>query len=387
MSSSLTLFAPQPGAPGVPAGSRTGVLVGGLLNLLRAAEPPIEVATQWLGSPPREDSALAATRRSAGELRSLLQDRSRYSLLLYPQVPGFGGWPDASVSALARRGYRALRARSLLTRRRVIVFVHELPVDAAVGRAVADGRAAATDAKPIHAIERALFRASDRLVVPAGFVQPIQQRYGIDISRFRTFRRQPYVSQASPASDDEPPIEFESGSVNFFYSGTVDSHVAANFRAILKSVRNAPQTRLHVCGPGRDAVREWLDELDAPNVRHYGQLGIAEHDWLASRCDVGLVLYPAEDPYAHLRPTLKYSAYLANGLAVLATDLRCVSENVRADGVGQAMPIRELEVELLRWATRPRLWKDAKARAEKLAPEIRSGTDMHAWIEEIAAGR
>jgi hypothetical protein len=387
MSSSLTLFAPQPGAPGVPAGSRTGVLVGGLLNLLKAAEPPIEVGTEWLGPPPREESALAQTRRSVGELRVLLRDRSRYSLLLYPQVPAVGREPDAEVSTLARRGYRALRARSLLTRRRVIVFVHELPVDRTVGRAVADGRAAATDAKAIHAIERALFRAAHRLVVPTGFVQPIQQRCRIDNSRFRTFRRQPYLPEPSPILRGEPPIEFDAGSVNFFYSGTVDSHVAANFRTILKSIRNAPQTRLHVCGPGRDAVREWLDELDAPNVRHYGQLGIAEHDWLARRCDVGLILYPAEDPYAHLRPTLKYSAYLANGLAVLATDLRRVSENVREDGVGQAMPIRELEVELLRWATRPKLWKDAKARAEQLAGQIRTGADMQPWIEEIAAGR
>jgi glycosyltransferase involved in cell wall biosynthesis len=386
MSSSLTLFAPQPGAPGVPAASRTGVLVSGLLNLLKTAEPPIEVATEWLGSPPREEGALAATRRSAGELRSLLQDRSRYSLLLYPQVPALGREPDAGVSTLARRAYHTLRARSLLTRRRVIVFVHELPVDKAVGLAVADGRAATTAAKATHEIERALFRAAHRLVVPAGFVQPIQQRYGIDNSRFCTFRRQPYLPEPSPIPVDEPPIEFERGAVNFFYSGTVDSHVAANFRAILKSIRNAPQTRLHVCGPGRDAVREWLADLDAPNVRHYGQLGIGEHDWLARRCDVGLVLYPAEDPYAHLRPTLKYSAYLANGLAVLATDLRCVSENVREDGVGLAMPIRELELELLRWATRPKLWKDAKARAEQLAPETRSGSDMQAWIQEIAAG-
>jgi len=155
---------------------------------------------------------------------------------------------------------------------------------------------------------------------------------------------------------------------------------------VLKSIRNAPASRLHVCGPGRDAVREWLDELDVPNVRHYGQLGPAEHDWLAQRCDVGLILHPSENPYEHLRPTLKYSAYLANGLAVLATDLRQVAENLREDGAGRAMPIRELEVELLRWATRPKLWTDAKARAIELAAEIRRGADLRPWIREIASG-
>ena len=83
---------------------------------------------------------------------------------------------------------------------------------------------------------------------------------------------------------------------------------------------------------------------------------------------------------------MKYSAYLANGLAILSTDLRCVAENVKEDGVGQAMPIRELALELMRWATRPSLWEDEKARAEEQAWVVRSGAEMMPWIEELAAG-
>ncbi len=186
------------------------------------------------------------------------------------------------------------------------------------------------------------------------------------------------------ASDDSAShIDFDGGTVNFFYSGPVDAQVATNFREILRSIRNAPGTMLHVCGPGREALREWLVELDVPNVTHYGQLGIADHDWLARRCDVGLILYPSDNPYNHTTPTLKYSAYLANGLAVLSTDLRCVADNVRADGVGQAMPIRELALELLRWATRPRLWSAAKTRAEAQAERIRSGTEIRECLEDL----
>jgi hypothetical protein len=167
----------------------------------------------------------------------------------------------------------------------------------------------------------------------------------------------------------------------------VDSHVASNFREVLRSIRSAPATRLHVCGPGREAVEEWLHELDVPNVRHHGQIGVAEHDWLAQRCDVGLILYPTDNPYNHLTPTMKYSAYLANGLAVLSTDLERVAENIHQDGVGLAMPIRELSVELMRWATKPSLWADAKARAEEQAVSVRSPEEMTSWIEEIARER
>ncbi len=384
MSATLSFFAPQPGAPGVPAGSRTGVLVSALLDLLRAAEPPIEIAEHGLETASRDAGALAGARRAADELRRLARDRSRHLLLLYPQVPALIDGSDVIVPPLARRAYQTLGVRARLTRRRLLVFVADLPVERAAGRAVADGRPIPPEPKPIREIEAALFRAAHRLIVPAGFVEPIQQRHGIDASKLLSFRRLPYPSE-SPLGEP-PPLEFESGTVNFFYSGSIDGHVAPNFRAVLKSIRNAPATRLHVCGPGRDAVREWLDELDAPNVRHYGQLGWAEHDWLAGRCDAGLILHPSEDSYDHLRPTLKYSAYLANGLAVLATDLRHVAENVRQDGVGRALPIRELEVELLRWATRPKLWTDVKARAVELAAEIRRGMDQQTWIREIAEG-
>jgi hypothetical protein len=81
---------------------------------------------------------------------------------------------------------------------------------------------------------------------------------------------------------------------------------------------------------------------------------------------------------------MKYSAYLANGLAILSTDLRAVADNVRADGVGLTMPIAELALELLRWATRPQLWSAAKARAEAEAAVVRSGVEMMAWIDELA---
>lgn len=390
MNTSLSLFAPEPGAPGSPVGSRTGVFVTGLIDLLEASDPPLDLKLEWLQphearEPIEVGDWVDATRWSAGELRRILRAPSRYLVFVYPQLPVFAYMQGPSMLTRLRRALQVLSAKSRLTRQRIVVVVMDLPVEMEEGRAVADGRVSDVDDKRIHEIEHTLFRASWRIVAPVGLAQQLADRQGIDSDHIVSYRRAPYLP--ATALDTPPPIEFDAGDVNFFYSGHVDSHVAPNFREVLRSIRNAPKTRLHVCGPGRDAVREWLVELDAPNVCHHGQLGPAEHDWLAQQCDVGLILYSTEDTYSHLRPTLKYSAYLANGLAVLSTDLDSVAENIRRDRVGQAMPIRELALEVLRWSTKPKLWAGAKTRAAQLSEETRSAPELRTWIQEIAEDR
>lgn len=390
MSVTLSLYAFEPGAPGVPAGSGTGVFVNGLAGLLRSCEPALDLRTHWLRpAEARAEGHLGAWRAGAGwligEISRMLRDDSRYLVFIYPKIPILAHIDEPTILRLALRAYRLLSAKTRIARQRIVVVVEDLPVEMAEGRAIAGGQAHELDIRSHRQVESTLFRTAHRLVVPNGFVSHLAQCHQLEEDRFRTFRRNIYLTAAEPAK--APPIEFESGTVNFFYSGTVDSHVAPNFREVLRSVRNAPDTRLHVCGPGRDAVGEWLSELDVPNVRHHGQLGVAEHDWLAGRCDVGLILYPSDNPYNHITPTMKYSAYLANGLAILSTDLKCVAENIRRDGVGQAMPIRELALEIMRWATRPSLWSKAKARAEKEAVVVRSGDELRGWIEEIARGQ
>jgi hypothetical protein len=387
VSRDVSLYAFEPGSPGVPAGSGTGLFVSSLVNLLRAPTSGLEVRTRWLRhADPNDPARFGEFGRAAswltGELRRMLGDRSQTLIFIYPKVPVLAHVNEPMMLAIAARTYRMLATRSRLRRQRIVVIVEDLPIELAEGRAKAGSPTPDLPEKQIRQIEQTLFRSAHLLVVPTGFAQPIRDRYEVPNERIRLFRRNVYLPDAYP--EPEAPPEFDSGAVNFFYAGAVDSHVAPGFREVLRSIRNAPDTRLHVCGPGRDAVEEWLQELDAPNVRHYGQLSIAEHDWLAARCDIGLILYPTDNPYNHLTPTMKYSSYLANGLAILSTDLRCVAENIREDGVGQAMPIRELALELMRWATRPSLWTDHKARAEEQSAMIRSGAEMSSWVEELA---
>ncbi len=388
MSVSVSLYASEPGSAGTPAASAAGAFTTGLASVLRASELEVRLRRMRPADAPRPYSArgqAAAAGQRLGELGRLLGDGSRILILVYPDLPGLMPADRSMPPKALQLAYRAIGAKARLTGQRIVVIAKELPMEAAEGRAATGETEPGLDKDRLRALEGTLFGAAHLLVSPAGFRDTILRTHpDLDATRLRTFRRHVYVPSIEPDAPD-PPIELESGTVNFFYSGRVDSQVAANFREVLRSIRNAPATRLHVCGPGRDALREWLAELDVPNVRHHGQLRPAQHDWLARRCHAGLILYSTDNPYNHLRPTLKYSAYLANGLAVLSTDLACVAENIRRDEVGQAMPIKELSLELLRWATRPALWAGAKAHAAERAPEIQAGSDMQSWIRELAA--
>jgi hypothetical protein len=388
-----SLFAFEPGAPGVPAGSGTGAFVTGLLTLLTRS---LDLRTRWLrpAAEPRARGELAEAVAAAGwmgaELRGMLADRSRYLIFIYPKVPVLAHVEQPTLLALARRAYQALAWKARLAGQRIIVIVEDLPIEMAEGRAAAGGPRPELPADRIREIEDTLLGSAHRIVAPVGFVDTIRRLHEIEADRFRTFRRNVYRPGTPADPEEEPPraaeLPFQSGDVDFFYSGFIDSSVAPNFRDALRSIRQAPGARLHVCGPEPDAVRDWFEELDVPNARHYGRLPPDVHDALARRCDVGLILYPVDNPYNHLTPTMKYSAYVANGLAILSTDLRSVAENLRHDGVGRAMPIPELTLELLRWTTRTRLFDGFRERARALAPEVRSGKEMQAWIDEIARG-
>lgn len=390
MTATVGFYAFEPGAPGVPRASGTGVFIASILNSLRTAAS-IDLRVRWLRPEgPRLDrsdlmEAAVAFRWTVRQLTRMLGDRSRHLVFVYPKVPVLAHVVQPTLLSVAFRAYQLLVAKSWITGQRILVIVEDLPIEMATGRAVAGGPVVDLPADRIRAIERTLFRSAHRLIVPQGFREPIRDRHHVDPARIRTFRRNVYLPDAAAGGAVRlEDLGFEPGAVNFFYSGAIDPSLAPNFQDTLRAIRQAPRARLHVCGPESEAVRRWFAELDVRNAHHYGRLDVATHDELARRCDVGLILYPSDNPYNHLTPTMKYTAYLANGLAILSTDLRSVRENLRADGVGRSLPIKELTVELLRWASRPHLFAEFKKAAEGEVERVRSDAEMRDWIEELA---
>lgn len=383
----LCFYAFEPGTTGVPVASANGVYISALVKLLERHSDQLASHVAWLrpadGSPTgRIARRLAGLRWLAAEFRRLLTDRSRYLLFLYPKIPVLSHLGQPTLLSLAHLGYQALALKTKVTRQRIIAIIADLPVDYAEGKAATGGPPNEYQIPRVRAIERTFLRSAYLIVTPAGYVDLITDLYGIDRERFRSFRRNIYIPAKESEGKDE--IDFQAGDVNFLYSGAIDPTIASNFREVLRAIQNTPQARLHVCGPERESVEKWFEELGVTKARHYGRLNLSAHDWLAQRCDAGLILWPTDNTYSHHSPTSKYSAYLANGLAVLSTDLTFVAENIRRDGVGLAMPIKELCLEIMRWATRPSLFAPFKDRARALAPLVRSGQEMDEWIREIA---
>ena len=124
--STLSLYAFEPGAPGVPAGSGTGVFVTSVVNALRGAGADearkLELRIRWLRPAARRAGPLGETRAAAawlwGELTRMLGDGSRYLLFIYPKVPVLAHVTDPAMLGLAHRAYQALALKSKLGRAR-----------------------------------------------------------------------------------------------------------------------------------------------------------------------------------------------------------------------------------------------------------------------------
>ncbi|MGD2217484.1 MAG: hypothetical protein PVJ64_12035, partial [Gemmatimonadales bacterium] len=165
MSDTLSLYAFEPGAPGVPAASGTGVFVNGLVNLFRSAEPALAMRTHWLRpAEARGEGRLGVWRAGAtwwtGEISRLLRDDSRYLVFVYPKIPVLAHVDQPTMLRAAHRAYQLLGSKTRITRQRIIVVVEDLPVELEEGRAIAGGQARELDARSYHKIERVLFRAA-----------------------------------------------------------------------------------------------------------------------------------------------------------------------------------------------------------------------------------
>ena len=124
-----------------------------------------------------------------------------------------------------------------------------------------------------------------------------------------------------------------------------------------------------------------MQALGLDNVYYLGVLDYATHDTVARQCDVGLLLYTFA--YAHLVPTSKYSAYVANGLAILSTDMVTLSEIIEEDQVGIAVPIQEFSTQLEQWLRFPEQVEPYKERAKQLSQNFGQGSYMQEWFDKI----
>jgi hypothetical protein len=257
-------------------------------------------------------------------------------------------------------GYSLLWLRKQLSPFRLIIEVEDLPIERSRLSVSTEAPDLATCKWPslnrrerlYTILESIIFRCADNLIQPSQpFSDHMSAKYRLPAARMELYRREIYMpSYNTPSQLDPLPGR---GQLNLFYSaGSLTSQLqSSNLEAVSDVLADLPQTSLYLCGRDGNRLLERCRQCGQRNVYYLGLLSHAEHDAAARQCQIGLLLYAHS--YADFKCTAKYSAYVANGLAVLSTDLLILSRIIKEDGVGQALPMPELIDELRRWATQP----------------------------------
>jgi hypothetical protein len=299
-------------------------------------------------------------------------------VLVYPSIP-LVPLTTLFKLPLALLLYLLCYVKRFLTGQRLVLVIADLPLEQALDL----GIPLAVSPRIYRIFESLLFRTVTYVVSPSRFIdQHISVMFSVSHKRMLRYRLavRPRLAGAVPGRfwKDGPP---DTG-LRLFYAGDLRrSQDADNFCKIARIVAEYPEASLVACGTGGEFIRR----LNLSNVTYAGVLDTETHDRLASSCDVGLILYPTWTYYCWVS-TSKYSAYLANGLAVLSTKLDTVEENIRKDGIGLVLEWVDLEKTIRRWIESPHLVRRYKRAAERLSGTIRTSQFVDEWFDTVVKG-
>ena len=150
---------------------------------------------------------------------------------------------------------------------------------------------------------------------------------------------------------------------------------------MIQVFKKFPASHFYLCGKNGEWINGEMEASKQKNIHYLGVLDYTTHDAVARQCDVGLLLY--DHCYYDLAAPAKYSAYVANGLAVLSTDRVTLSNFVQEDQVGLALPLAELPAQLEQWLRFPQQVTPYQVQAQKLSQNFTQGTYMQEWFDKI----
>ena len=375
----------------------TGIFLYSRLNYLRALGQRIRLRVLPVAGARRGgrlNTLVALPAYILRHFRLLLGQPAGLYYLVYPKVPLVAFGVPTWLLPCAILGYLLFWLRKKLTGAAVVVEIEDLPVENGYLRAsetVPDldrcrWRRLTLPEKLYTLLEWVIFHSADHIIHPSpAFSGHVAAKFAIPAERMRLYRREIYM----PSYTSEPrlgPLP-DLRRVNVFYSGNLTlDFLVPNLRQVIEAIAGLPDACLYVCGSDGAWIEEWCHQRGQDNVHYLGLLSHADHDAAARQCQVGLMLYGHS--YADFKCTAKYPAYVANGLAVLSTDLHYLSQVIAEDGAGKALPMNELVAELARWVAQPELIEPYRSRAQTLSREYLRGTYMAEWFEPLmASGR
>lgn len=270
-------------------------------------------------------------------LRTLLLLRTRNLHLEYPGFPAIGVYyPTAAPTAITRArcalAYGIACATVVLARvalhargRRLIVGIGDVP---SMELDLPD-RGRLGSARWTHRYERLLLGSADAVwVVTPEERDELERRYGSGLVPFVIVPNGNHPVPEVP----ERPVRDE---VEIVYAGSLYRDRASLTEAIgVALARSTRPVKVTLAGPGG----EWVDAAFAGDARVTWLGTISERACfdLASRGDIGLLVYFDDEPYYEIVHPTKLSLYVASTIPIVSGDARYVARFVREHGIGVA---------------------------------------------------
>jgi hypothetical protein len=154
-----------------------------------------------------------------------------------------------------------------------------------------------------------------------------------------------------------------------------------NLRRIILEIKDIPTAHLYICGIGGEWIHGFISENQVNNAEYLGVLNYKEHDYLASKCDFGLIHY--RPGYHDFKSTIKYCSYAANGLAILSIQLKTISEIIKEEELGEALDEEVFFNKLRFWASSKENFIKYKRNALKLSRSYQDGYHIRIWLDEL----
>jgi hypothetical protein len=170
--------------------------------------------------------------------------------------------------------------------------------------------------------------------------------------------------------------------VNALYSGGLGIYMKDTLTRMIGEFERSENGFLYLCGVGGEWADAYIKKNRIYHSRYVGILNYAEHDYLASRCDFGLIIYP-ENSYCDFKPTTKYCSYVSNKLPILSVDLQTLKKILQEDGTGIALPEALFFKELRLWLLSPERFSPFRKASERMSEKFIRADFMRCWLDEL----
>jgi len=308
------------------------------------------------------------------DFKKIIFCESEILIWVYPKTPVIAHTGKNYFLLMAWAGYYLIKLRKKIYPIKIATIIEEIVVELReyLGLEVEHIRLT-------NLIEKQIFKISDVLLTPSELMRSyIEGKHKIKNKIWINHQRDVYMKLEEDSIQKE--ISPDPEKINILISGGLNLS-KENLKRIVIEISNIPAAHLYICGIGGEWINKIIKENSIQNSEYTGILNYEEHDYLASKCDFGLIHY--QPGYHNFKSTIKYCNYAATGLAILSIRLKTIELIIREDGLGLALDEDEFFVKLQHWASSRKNFKKFKKNAERLAVQYQEGYHIKIWLNEL----